>query len=1169
MRRTTSSNAPLFFRVSVVMALALGWFSGSAAVADELYARVRGTVMDATGATVPGVDVTATNTGTHISKATQSAADGSFEILDLPIGTYQVAATKASFKTFTTTEFTLTVNQIYVLNITLEVGAASEKVIVEAVPVQVESTSMQLGSVMLGDKIVDMPLNGRNWIQLQQLQPGVMAGSDRFGTGTTGTAFSTNGSQSQQNSFLINGTDSNDIPLNTAGVIPSPDAIAEFQLVTNTINPEYGRNSGGILNAVIKSGTNSFHGSGFDFFRDTSLNARNFFSLTPSVFHQNEFGGTIGGPIRKNHLFGFFSYQGIRARQAQAGALNAIPVFSAAQRGGGFGAAAFAKSKNVSPIPLFGDSASTCPAGGTPCPAGTAYTALFSTGAIPTQDFNSVAVNLMNQYVPQANAPNNLFEFNPVSTISADQYLYRVDYNIRANDTIWFYNFIQTNPQQDGTPFTGSTLPGFPEFAKRHVKQYTAAWAHTFSASTLNEFRAGYTRFNFDSVEPLTPQLPSSAGFSGISPQVPSKAGLPVIAVTGLFTLGFSDNGPQPRIDQTYQVTDNFSHVLGKHSLKFGFEGRRFNVSNPFFARLGGHFNFAGTGAFSTGNPGADYLLGFPDNYFQTSGNFIDGQAYQSYYYAQDQYKLRPNLTITYGLGYQIDTPITDRTNNARSINCFRPSQQSTVFPTAPVGLVFPGDSGCTSSGYTTHYNDVGPRVGFAYSPDWGRISGRPGKLSVRSGFGIYFNRGEEELTLQNLNAPPFSMQSHGIGDVGGNSSFIAPYTDIRCIDQNGNPITGCVPSGSAPSASIANKFPFVTPGAGSAVNFGFFEPMTLNVLDPNFRVPYAMNYNLTIEREIPGRTIFSVGYVGAFARHLESTHELNPGINPAACAANPVCVANRGIQPRLFPANFTYPGNIFGGIGEQSTDGTSNYNSLQVTANKALSHGLTFLGAYTYSHSLDYGSSFENGSFGGANRGQNPFNPRANYGSSQFDARHRFVMSYQYELPSIRKLRNMGGAGRRVTEGWRIAGITTFQKGFPVDIRDTFLGSLTCDNFQFYSCWDVPNQVAPIQILNPRTAAKNAYFTASSFARAPVGTEGGAARNEFAGPGINNFDVQVSKDTALTESTRIELRVEMFNVWNHTQFNNPTGNFNSSLFGRVTQARDPRILQVAGKFYF
>lgn len=1130
--------------------------------ADELYARIRGTVADKTGAAIPGVQITATNTGTHLAKSIASGPDGAFEILDLPVGTYQVSATKDNFKTFSTTDFTLTVNQIYVLSITLEVGSVSEKLIVEAAPVQVESTSMQLGNVITGDKIVDMPLNGRNWIQLQQLQPGVVASSDRFGSN-----YATNGSQTQQNSYLINGTDSNDIPLNTPVVIPSPDAIAEFQLVTNTINPEYGRNSGGILNAVIKSGTNSFHGSAFDFFRDTSLNATNFFAKSPSVFHQHQFGGTIGGPILKNRLFGFFSYQGTRARQAQS--VGNTPVFSAAQRGGSFGAGAFAKSTTVSPIPLWGDSASTCPVGGAPCASGTAYSALFTTGAIPSQDFNSVASGLMNKYVPLPNAANNFFQFNPITTNSIDQYLYRVDYNMRANDTLWFYSFIQTNPSQDTLPFTGASLPGFAEFAARHVKQYTAAWTHTFSPATINELRAGYTRFNFDAVEPVSPQLPSSAGFTGITPQVPSKAGLPVVAVTGLFTLGFSDNGPQPRIDQTYQLTDNFTHIYQNHSLKFGFEGRRFNVGNPFFARLGGHFSFSGTGAFSTGNPGADFLLGFPDSYFQTSGNLIDGQAYQYYYYLQDQYKIRPNLTLTYGMGYQIDTPITDRTNNDRAINCFRAFQQSAIFPTAPKGLVFPGDAGCTPSGYVTHFNDFGPRIGFAYSPNWGRLSGGQGKLALRGGYGIYYNRGEEELTLQNLNAPPFSLATGGIADAGGTASFMAPFTDIRCVDQNGGAIAGCVPSGTATSASIPNKFPFTAPAAGSAVDFTRFEPMTLNVLDPNFKVPYAMNYNLTIEREIPSRIILSVGYVGAVARHLESTHELNPGINPAGCAANPVCVANRGNQPKFFPGNFNFPGNIFGGVGEQSTDGSSNYNALQISANKALSHGLSFLAAYTYSHSLDYGSSFENGSFGGSNRGQNPFNPRENYGSSQFDARQRFVTSYQYNLPAIPKLRSWGGAGRRIAEGWIVAGITTFQKGFPVDLRDTGLRSLTCDNLQFYACWDVPNQVSAVQVMDPRASAKHFFFSTSSFARAAFGTQGNAPRNEFAGPGLNNFDVQVSKDTAITESTRLEMRLEMFNVWNHAQFNNPTSNMNSGLFGEVTSARDPRVLQLAAKVYF
>jgi len=1204
--KTFSSPSTLFsFLLFLLSGAAFGFLSARPVAADELYARIRGTVTDSTGATVPGVTITATNTETRISKSTQTDADGSFEILNLPIGTYDVSAVKTSFKTFTETHVTLTVNQIYVMKVTLEVGAVSQNVMVEAAPIQVESTSMQLGTVITGDKIRDMPLNGRNWVQLQQLEPGVVASSDRFGSN-----FATNGSQTQQNSYLINGADSNDIPLNTPVVIPNPDAIAEFQLVTNTINPEYGRNSGGILNAVIKSGTNSFHGSGFDFFRDTSLNARNFFQLQPSVFHQNQFGGTIGGPVLKNRLFGFFSYQGTRARQAQAG--GTVPVYSAAQRAGNFGAGAFdctfdpAKGQTavicpVSPIPEFGDTSSSCAVtSGTPCPAGTFYgnvfqknpapapptlvsVGLFGMGSIPTQDFNSVSVNLMNTYVPLPNAANNLFEFNPITTNSIDQYLYRADDNINAKDSIWFYSFIQTNPSRDTLPFTGSTLPGFPEFATRHVKQYVAAWNHTISTSTLNEVRAAFTRFNFDAVEPVTPQLPSSAGFSGIVPQVPSKAGLPVIAVTGLFTLGFTDNGPQPRIDQTYQLTDNFSKIYGAHALKFGFEGRRFNVSNPFFARLGGHYTFNKAGAFTTTVPGADYLLGFPDSYFQTSGNFIDGQAYESYFYAQDQWKIRPDLTLTYGMGYQVDTPITDRTNHARAINCFRAFQHSTIFPTAPAGLVFPGDANCSSSGYATHYNDFGPRIGFAYSPNWRWISGGPGKFSVRGGFGMYYNRGEEELTLQNLNAPPFALQTFGIADAGGNPSFIAPFTDIKCVDHNGNPIAGCTPSG--PSVSIANKFPFAPPAPGSPVDFTFFEPMSLNLLDPNFRVPYAMNYNLTVQREIPGRMIVSVGYVGAVARHLESTNELNPGVNPTGCLTQSVvvngqtltCVANRGNQPKLFPGNFNYPGNIFGGLSQQSTNGSSKYNSLQVSVNKALTHGLTFLGSYTYSHSLDFGSSFENGSFGGANRGQNPFNPRANYGPSQFDARHRFVYSYQYELPSIRKIRGLGAIPGRFSDGWKLAGITTFQKGFPVDIRDTGLRSLTCDNFVFYACWDVPNQIAPAQILDPRNTFKdptgkliaNAYFTTTSFARAAVGTNGSAARNPFAGPGLNNFDVEISKDTTITESARMELRLEMFNVWNHVQFMNPNGNMNSSLFGRVTSARDPRILQLAGKFYF
>ncbi|MGH9704864.1 MAG: carboxypeptidase regulatory-like domain-containing protein, partial [Candidatus Acidiferrales bacterium] len=496
--------------------------------ADELYSRIRGTVIDATGASVPDVVVTATNTATGVTKSFTTGPDGSFDMLDLATGPYKVTAAKANFKTFTATGIQLSVNQPYVLTIKMELGAVTQQVMVEASALQVETTSMQLGYTLDGKTITDMPLNGRNWIQLQQLQPGVVAQSDRFGSN-----FATNGSQSQQNSYLINGTDSNDLPLNSPLVIPSPDAISEFQLITNTINPEYGRNSGGILNAVIKSGTNHFHGDGFDFYRDTSMNARTFFQKTPTVFHQNQFGGTIGGPVWKDHLFGFFSYQGTRARQPSPNATGTTTVFTAAQRAGNFGS--FPQNPNTtSPtsttrtsfIPLFGDASSPCPvSGGVRCPTGIPYHSftdklggfhpgLFDTGVIPSQNFNPLSVNLINTFVPLPNLGANGFTFQPTRTNSIDQYLYRVDHTFNQHDSIWFYSFIQTNPVSDPVPFTGATVPGFPQVSKSHIKQYTAAWTHTFNGSTLNELRFGYTRLNFDAVEPTSPVLPSSLGWN-------------------------------------------------------------------------------------------------------------------------------------------------------------------------------------------------------------------------------------------------------------------------------------------------------------------------------------------------------------------------------------------------------------------------------------------------------------------------------------------------------------------------------------------------------------------------------------------------------------------------------------------------------------------------------
>lgn len=1178
-----------------VLALATGvvFLAAQGALGQNLYGKIQGVVTDPSGAAAPGIKLVATNTGTNITYDANSGADGEYVFLQLPVGNYTIKASGAGFRTVTSTAISLRVDQIYTLNFKMELGQVSETVTVEAGAVQVQTANTQLGMVITGDTIRDLPLNGRNWTTLQQLQPGVMASSDRFGT------YSTNGSQSQQNSFLINGQDSNDLPLNTPLVIPSPDAIGEFNMVTNTINPEYGRNSGAILNAVIRSGTNNFHGDAFEFYRDTFLNTKGFFQTKPSVFHQHQFGGTIGGPVWKDHTFFFFSYQGTRFRQTQAG--GSVVVFSPDQRNGDFSAFDFngappaaagdaPTNPNVSMFPMFGDANSPCPvSGGTMCPAGTYYgqaydnngnlitNGLFSTGVIPTQDFNSISANLMSTFVPPPNAAGNLFNFNPVTAGKADQYLFQIDHTFNPNNSIQFYGFFQTNPTNDTLPFTGSTLPGFPQQAQRHIKQYTATWNHTFNSNTLNEFRVGYTRFNFIAVKPLNSVLPSSAGFN-INPQNTSDAGIPRINVTGLFNLGFSNNGPQPRIDQTYQLTDNFSHVLGRHTLKFGFQARRFFVSNPFFFQNNGVFTFDGSGSNSTGVPGADFLLGVPDSYGQSSGGFIDASAHEFYTFAQDSWKVTNDFTVNYGLAWQIDSPLTDHFNHGVAINCFRPGQQSFVFPTAPVGLVFPGDNGCSASGYKTGFTHFGPRLGLAWAPHasgWlGHLTGGPGKFSIRAGVGIYYNRGEEELTLQNLLAPPFSLIDGGISDLGlagVTPGFASPFNSINPAAvnytvYNGSAATNPTTAVTVPTATLTNKYPFLPPTPGSPVDFGFYEPFSLNVLDPNFAVPYTVNDNLTIQRELPGQMLLTFGYVGSFGRHLQRAYELNPGINPAACAADPVCVSNRAIQGFVAPDNFKYDPFIFASVGQQATDGTSHYNSFQASLQKRLSHGLTFLGSYTWAHSIDNGSSFENTSFG--TRGTNPLVPGLNVGDSEFDARHRFVINYSYEIPVLAAMKS--GALGRIFQGWTLTGITTVQTGFPVNISNSGFTSLTCWAFTFYGCPDNADQVvAKVETLDPRNTAKHLWFDPTDFKKPAFGTFGNGGRNPFHGPGLWNTDLAIRKVTKITEGTSLELRLESYNTFNHTQFNLPNGNVNSSSFGRITGAAAPRLVQLAAKFYF
>jgi hypothetical protein len=1161
MKSILSAGIRLYFLLSVVVLLTLYGLLAPSLYADA-NGRIRGTVVDSQGAAISGAEVKIVNTDTNYERTVTTSDVGTFDAPDLTPGTYSVTVSKTGFRTYKETKINVQATATYALTATLEVGEMSATVEVVAEKLQADTTTMQLGGDLATSDLTDFPLLNRAWVNLQQTLPGVVASSDRFSSN-----FSTNGSRTQSNDYLVNGTDSNDLPLNTpiANTI-SPDAISEVKVVDSTLNPEYGRNSGATMSVITKSGTNDWHGTAFEFYRDTFMNARDFFSpVGPGSvppFHQNQFGGTVGGPIVKNKLFFFFSYQGTRQF---AGTAELTPVFTSAQLGGNFNAGndldpstgkpLISESNTIAPVALWGDGASPCPVGGPQCAANTtAYSSLFSTGVVPTQDFNTVSTNLVKAFVPAANEPNNKYGFSNNTLSSPDQYLGRLDYNLGVNDNLSFYLFWQKGATQETLPFIGANLPGFSETDTEKVYQYTFSETHTFSQHLVNEFRVGYNRFNYNAVEPTTPVAPSTYGFTGINPQDTAGQGVPVVSINSYFTLGFSEDGPQPRLDDTGQLIDNMSYQTGKHSFKWGIDFRRQHVSNPFYFLNNGAFFYNGAGEFSTGDTAVDFLLGIPDQYAQSSGNYIDARNYEFYSYVQDQWKLKPNLTFTYGIGWQIDTPLTDLFNHGVAIDSFNLGQQSTVFPGAPQGLVFPGDQGVNSAGYYTHYNNFAPRIGFAWHP----VS----KLTVRAGAGIYYDNSEEELTLQNLLAPPFALEDFGIGDVGGSPSFATPFTDI---------------SG---AGSIPNKYPFTPPTVGASIDWGFYEPMELNVVQHNFNTPYVENRQLTVQYQFAPTILSTFSYVGSNGHRLEGVVEGLP-YNAAACLAIANCPGDRIIEFE-FPQVSAFseaPSNIFGSEGEQCTCLHSNYNSFQASVEKSASHGLTLRASYTYAHSLDNSSSFEN-----AQGTVVPGNYQATYGDSAFDARQRFVMEYLYTIPDW----GFHHLPSKITKGWTFSGITTFQTGFPITLSESDYRTLRCTpEISFYGCWDRPNIVAPVKYENPRADQTvsgntgNFWFAPASFAEEGCTSYGqtistcgygfgNAGRNFFHGPGINTTDLSFYKNTQITERLRLQLRGDLFNAFNHASFANPTGNITSALFGQITSTSIPgRIAQLSASINF
>jgi hypothetical protein len=1171
------------------------------ATAQNVYAAIHGTVTDSSGAVIPGATVTATDTSTGIV-ATQTTDDkGYFIFPQLALGgPYTVKIDKLAFRTFEATGIVLQTNDNREIDAKMTAGSVSETVEVNANALQVDTSDTQLKATVTADQIEQLPLLGRDASILQKLTPGTVESSDRFGN------YSANGSQTQENSYLLDGADINDGPLQEQGFLINPDALSEITFLVSSQSPQYARNSGAIVNETIKSGTNTFHGDGFEFYRDTFLNNGNYFSTTRPVFHQNLYGGTLGGPVIKNKLFFFAAYQGYRNRTAGT-TVTTVPTDAQLGRNS-TGYAALSGDNNeitgsnssglsTNPLPF----AIQGPSGA--CPAGMAWNACFtgSTVDLPLSDFNSISANLLSKYVPSPNYLTNKYNFNSPNGAAEDQGVLRADAQVAHKDLLWGTGIFQSNPNHAGLPFTGATLPGFAENNARHFKIFAASWTHTFSPNTLNELRAGYYRFNYADVEPAQVVQPSSFGFA-IDPQNPAAASLPKIGVTGYFTLGFSNNGPQPRLDQNEEYSDNFTKILGNHNLMAGAHVEKFGVHNPFYASLNGDYTFSGGGGYTSGDPLLDFLVGIPTGYSQGSGAEIDAYSWEVYSYFQDNWKMNSSLTFNYGLGYDIQTPNANLQYGGEAVICFVPGAQSKVFSTAPASALYPGDPGCNNQdGASTKYDHLAPRIGFDWSPETGIgwLSGPSGehRLAIRAGFGLYYNRDSEEEQLQNLEDPPFGITSEGATDVGGSPSFAAPFTDV---------------AGRA-GMSEANKFPYAFPTPGQTINFTPLLPFDLSGIAPNYSTPSAFNFNLNIERQLPGNQVLTVGYVGSLGRHLVRAYEADRITAAGHAAAVAACNALEAAQPGSCVTNlstnffslsnpqwFTETSGNYISVGRVYTDGSSNYNSLQVSLNKQITHGLYYILAYTYAHALDNGSSFESSGFGNGNDlvGTNwvPGFTQLSYGNSEYDARHTFRAGYGYEVPLLSSWKQ-NYLVNEALGGWHFNGITTLQSGNPVSIGEEGLNrSLYCNDasFSFYNCPDTPQtSTFSISHLNPRTSAgnpNNLWFNPTVFTPEPLGTFGNVKRNFFAGPGFNYSDMTLYKNFPIghADSPRyVQVRLEAFNVFNHANFAPPDGDLSDGYpsqggtFGTITSVVVPvqdggngdpqpgRAVQLAGKVYF
>ncbi len=1088
----------------------------------QTFAAVNGTVTDSSGAVVSGATVTITSMDTGVKRVATTGDDGLYYFPSIASGVYNVSVQKPGFKQVTRDDLRLELSQVARVDFTLSPGVVSESVQVEASAPLLESDTSSVGQVIETKAVSDLPLNGRNFAQLAILGPGVTgvgySASGTIGSGTRpddmrpGTELFSNGNREQSNNFMLDGIDNNFRRNGLITLRPSVEAVREFKIQTNLFGAEQGRNPGATINVITKSGSNSFHGSVYEFFRNASLDARNFFSRPGSAkpqYQQNQFGASFGGPIKRDRLFFFADYEGYRKRQGTFASVNTVPTV--AIRGGDF--------SNVRPIfnPF-----SVRPAPGT----ASGYTRdPFPGNVIPRSMFDSVTSRLIEAYpLPDAGGLTNNQVTNPVLGQNWDQGDIRADYNISSNTTL-FGRYSQQNtltlpPSTFGLQMipgldepvglgNSSTYAGSNQLVAHHA---VIAGTHVFSPTLVMDARFGYGRFNLHALKDgATPgaNLGEKLGVHN-SNQGPFSYGLPIFSPANYTGIGGPASMPTIRLENTFNPNVSLTKLHGAHSIKFGVNIVRRQIIDFQTNQGDGSFSFDRTftsdpnNTGSTGDSMASFLLGTASGISQDFLLVWPGiRVIEIGSYAQDDWKVTSRLTLNLGLRYEYTPPPVEVNNQWANFNLQTGK------------MLIAGVNANRQVGVQTDKNNWAPRFGFAYQLRRTTV--------LRGGYGIFYNTQGNGSALFRLHRQlPFGP------------SYVANVDQFSSTPAR-------VQDGLPPIPNIDQKTLIENP-VGS-----------FNSVPPNYKTGYAQQANFGIEQELPQwDTVVKIFYVANLARQVDMSYNINtPDPGPGSPASRR-------------PLRFLAPGVV--NLTYADTTGVSNYHSLQVTAERRFAKGLALLGAYTYSHSIDNVPLQQ----GGGSDGPMPQDIRYRFldrGTSGFDITHRFSQSVIYDMPF--------GAGRQVNIGnpvlnqvlgnWQVNAIFVTQTGLPfTPVLATSVSNAGGSRPDRLKSGAIDNPTITRWFDTSFNTVDAAWATPRQY------TYGNAGRNILRGPGRTNLDLSVFKHFAITERYRLQFRAEFFNFFNHPQFDLPNASVGSPNAGVISSTvGTPRDIQFSLRLSF